>query len=255
MMIAAPPELVERKRVPRREGSCRRKLAALAGAAGAVAAGAGEAEAVPYTPTAGVVAAQGIPGFSFVSDTNVTLGSLRPPAALASTAWDVDGSGTMDFSLLHFQANGIDRALFNCGLGADLAKFTVGSTSSFQLQNLLTGVAVNSALSSWENGQSRMTFNGVNSQTVEYAAGAGQFGFRFSSNSDTFYGWGSLVIDGTPAGQGFTITEAYYNNTPGGAIAVGAVPQAVPEPAGIALLALGAAGVAAWRARRARPED
>jgi hypothetical protein len=38
--------------------------------------------------------------------------------------------------------------------------------------------------------------------------------------------------------------------TPGGAISVGAVPQAVPEPSSMALLGLGAAGVAAWRSRR-----
>ena len=46
------------------------------------------------------------------------------------------------------------------------------------------------------------------------------------------------------------ITEAYYNTTPGAAISVGQVPQAVPEPSSMALLGLGAAGVAAWRARR-----
>jgi len=58
------------------------------------------------------------------------------------------------------------------------------------------------------------------------------------------------VIDGTPVGQGFKITEASYNTTAGESISVVQVSVAVPEPASMTLMALGAAGVAAWRARR-----
>jgi hypothetical protein len=62
----------------------RDQLLTLAGAAGAAVIGGGEAAAVTYTPTAGVAAAQGIPGFSFVDATNVTLGNLRPPATIGT---------------------------------------------------------------------------------------------------------------------------------------------------------------------------
>ena len=48
-----------------------------------------------------------------------------------------------------------------------------------------------------------------------------------------------------PALPPFEITMAYYESVPGVAIKVG-----LPEPGSLALLALGAAGVAAWRARR-----
>ena len=82
----------------------------------------------------------------------------------------------------------------------------------------------------------------------------GQFGFRFVSDNNTYYGWGTLVIDYLAAGRGFQITEAYYNTVPGTGINVGAVPAPVPEPSSIALLAIGAAGVTAWRARRKRAE-
>ena len=61
-------------------------------------------------------------------------------------------------------------------------------------------------------------------------------------------------MDGTPEGQGYTITEAYYQTTSGAAINVGAVPVAVPEHSSMALVFLGAAGVAAWRARRQQAE-
>jgi len=95
-----------------------------------------------------------------------------------------------------------------------------------------------------------MTTFGSNAQLNFSLGTPGQFGFRFTNGADTYYGWGSLVIDGTPVGRGFEITEAYYNSTPGAAITVGAVPVAVPEPSGMALLGLGAAGIAAWRSRR-----
>jgi hypothetical protein len=92
MVTAAKPAKNESKTL-----RLRSKIAALAGATGAVAAG--SAEAVTYTPTAGVVAAQGIPGFSFVSPSNVTLGSLRPPATIGITTWDIDGAGAAEFNL------------------------------------------------------------------------------------------------------------------------------------------------------------
>jgi hypothetical protein len=63
-----------------------------------------------------------------------------------------------------------------------------------------------------------------------------------------------MVVDLTPVGQGFKITEAYYNTVAGAGINVGAVPVPVPEPSSIALLAVGAAGVTAWRARRKQAE-
>ena len=63
------------------------------------------------------------------------------------------------------------------------------------------------------------------------------------------YGWGIMTIYGDTVGQPpYVISNAYYNNVPDGTIKVG---QA-PELSSLALLALGAAGVAAWRARRTR---
>ena len=61
-------------------------------------------------PTAGVVAAQGIPGFSFAAPTTVTSGTLRPPASPGNTGWDIDGNGQADFNLLHQNPAGNDQA-------------------------------------------------------------------------------------------------------------------------------------------------
>ena len=220
-----------------------RRLVALAGAGGALVAGA-EAEAVTYTPTAGVVAADGIPGFSFVDASNVTLGDLRGPATAGSVGWDVDGAGGDNFSLVNAGLFGVISAPNSNSLLVD---------GSADVQNIATGGAVGSLQATWLTGQRTLTYAASTGAVPgNFSLGtSGQFGFRFTEASNTYYGWGSLLIDGQSTGQGFKITEAYYQSTPGTAIDVGAVP--VPEPTGIALLALGSAGVMAWRSRR-RPE-
>jgi len=241
MVTAAKPVNNESKTL-----RLRSKIAALAGATGAVAAG--SAEAMTYTPTAGVVAAQGIPGFSFVSPSNVTLGSLRPPATSGTTTWDIDGAGANEFNL---ENQGGAFAL----LGAADSGINLRGTNNegFYIQNLTTGANVNTSPvgALWATANVVVTNNGFPFSVSGFNLNTpGQFGFRFfdSVASDYIYGWGSMVVEGTPIGSGYKITEAYYNETPGTTINVGAVP--VPEPSSIALLAIGAAGVAAWRIRR-----
>lgn len=231
-----------------------RKLAALAGATGAVTAG--TAEAVPYTPTPGVAAAQNIPGFSFVSNTNVTLGALRPPAADGYTYWDIDGAGGNDFYLRHRSATSggnllAEYAVF--GPNRSSGNSMIGQLGEgIIISNLGTGANVGPLATPWSNGFASATYQGVmNVGLTNFTFNnSGQFGFRFTSGSNTLYGWGSLVPDLLAPGQGFKITEAYYQTTPGAAIAVGAVP--VPEPSSMVLLAIGAAGLTALRARRGR---
>ena len=222
---------------------------ALAGAGGALVAG-GEAEAsVTYTPTPGVVAADGIPGFSFVDASNVTLGNLRGPASAGATGWDVDGAGGDNFFLVN------SVTLFG-SLSAAANSNSLLVDPSIDLQNIATGGAVGALQATWRTGKLTLTYL-AGTQTVpgNFSPNtSGQFGFRFTEASNTYYGWGSLLIDGQATGQGFKITEAYYQSTPGTAINVGAVPgavAAVPEPSNsMTLMALGAAGVVTWRSRR-----
>jgi hypothetical protein len=238
---------------PAREAAPRkgigRKLASLAGAAGAAVLS-GEAEAVTYVPTAGVAAAQNITGFVFVDSSNVTLGTLRPPTTPGSNGWDVDGNTVIDFELGNVSATSIVASL----VGVNSFNLLLGRPGDI-LGNVAGGTAVGASAPtpySWRSNRF------VLSTSLAMGAGAtefteddsGQFGFQFFDGGDVHYGWGSLVVDLTAAGQGFRITEAYYQTTSGVPINVGAVP--VPEPSGVALLALGAAGVAAWKRRRSR---
>lgn len=235
-----------------------RRLAALAGAAGAVTLGSdAEAAGLTLVPTAGVSAASGaslvsgtsgIPGFSFTSVSAITSGTLRPPSSNGSIEWDVDGNGLADFSIRNNSA--ADAAIL------PLSPFTqngngllvTGSETSLRLRNAFNLTVGQSGANNFVNFQqvvtvSNIVISGFSNQVP------GQFGFRFAYGNapgQYRYGWASITPDTSlPNGAGFTISQAYYSSSP---IPIGAVP--VPEPSSMALLAIGSAGVAAWRARK-----
>ena len=244
MTVSTPKSLRRHDTARARRARIARRVAAVAGAAGAAVVGEADAAPITYVPTPGVAAAQGIPGFSFVSASNVTLGALRPPAVdFTSTSWNVDGGSGSAFKLRNWS----NEAFFDATIGASLATYQ-GVEAQKSLLNLAGGVVVGNLLNfANDNGVIIMTMFGNDYQPQFATSVSGQFGFRFTSGTSTLYGWGSLVIDEFAQGEGFKITEAYYQ-TNGGSINVGAVP--VPEPSSMALLGIGAAGVAAWRARR-----
>lgn len=244
---------------PHREGHARtrqsrvaRRVAAVAGAAGAAIAGEAEAVGISYVPTAGVATAQNIPGFSFTAPSTVTSGTLRPPST-GSFGWDVDGDGSNDFSLVNFSGlAGVFNALATAFPSNPNALLGPGV---YGLLNLVGNAAVGPA-QAWTAGvpYKNMTYQGVANNQADFTTNTpGYFGFRFAFNNNPtnyYYGWGGLTIDLTAAGRGFKVTEAFYQSTPNTTINVGAVPAPVPEPSTMVLLAAGAAGVTAWRSRK-----
>jgi len=195
----------------------------LAVASGAAAAFTGVA--APQLAEAGIVQSTTLP--------------LSPPVSSGWSYWDVDGDGTSEFAMKNFTTSAwlteLGSARFvspasrpRDGFAKLNAGFNVGGS-------LVAGYNFNSAQTAI-----RMTKSGAIGDDVSaqgWALGdTGYFGFKFSNTSGVHYGWGQINIHGTTGdfslGQGFTLTEAYYNDTVGASIQVGDTggsPSSVPE--------------------------
>lgn len=227
----------------RRDSSVPGKLASLAGVATVVLGSGAAAEAA-------IVAAQNVP--------------IGPPAtAGAQNDWDVDGAGTPDFTFSNFTTIGGGAKAW---IHERAGRFVATNANVDGVGKLATTFVVDGTLPTGFNfrvaGQSSITVTSSSAIGADFSANwamgnTGFVGFKFTEGSDTFYGWAKLEIDAAGAGSkgyGFQITEAYYNNTPGGSIRVGATSDsAVPEPSAYALALLAAGGVAAYRGRRKSP--
>ena len=164
---------------------------------------------------------------------------LSPPATGGGgTSWDVDGDGTPDFRLGNFSA--ISASVTELGL----ARFVVpGSRTSDGFAKLAAGFNVGATMTGafkfFGSAQGNVTITdsgliGPDASSQGWAMGdLGYFGFQFTNSSGVHYGWGQINIHGATGdfviGQGFTLTEAYYNGDPNAAIAVGDRGTAVPE--------------------------
>jgi len=220
----------------------------LAVASGAAAAFAGVA--APQLAEAGIVKSETL--------------AMSPPSSIGVNSWDVDGDGTNDFQLRHATSSGSSRTASLTELGP--ARFVSRVAPRFApFVKLNAGFNVGGSLVAgyqFVNGayDINITSDGViaiNAFDGGWAIGdTGYFGFKFSNTSGVHYGWGQASITGTPTGQGYTLTEAYYESDDGDSITVGnrgitAVPEIDPASAG-SVLSLVMGSLAMLERRRLR---
>ena len=201
----------------------------------------------------------------------------------AGVDWDVDGAFGREFVLAIGSFGSIyldSNSLITGSNGGPLNGQGFVNTSTTQetdlVNNLPQGFVVGPTLASGyqfafgeQTYRTILTSNGSSfgGDTENFVNGDNFVGFRFDADGTTLYGWAKIEVGLDPgAGPGpgpadsvpgeVTIAEWAYETT-GGAIAVGDTgldTAAVPEPHSLALMAMGAAGVAAWRSRRKKKQ-
>lgn len=128
------------------------------------------------------------------------------------------------------------------------SKLTLGTTNgiaAFAVNRLAYGTTIGPGQDFDPTTQGTGTMMGI-VKAGWYPGAQGYLGLRFNNNGVANYGWAQVI---TPNVRTIVLQGFAYDDQ-GNPVAAGSL-QPVPEPSQIALFALGAAGVAAYRRRKA----
>jgi hypothetical protein len=169
--------------------------------------------------------------------------------------WHVDGGGTPDFDFNLFSAFGAARLSVHNAAATYVDGFVIHTQGAVFAVKAAPGLHLGPSLGSTPflphgvyHNHAYFTGSG---DPFYLAAGQNFVGFRFVDGAQTDYGWANITLNpsSNPAITSITIHNWAYDNT-GAAITVGQVPEPAQSAAGLGLLALGAAGVSAYKRRR-----
>jgi len=194
--------------------------------------------------TAASIAAPGLSGAIVHVTTPVIL--IAPNTGVT---WDINGDSVNDFGFQNVDTGAGTMKFEGYQAGNNFVKNT--GSSGFRITKLTPGFGIGPTMV----GKNFATagYNGGSLTQAGHAVGGLIFGtqevgFRFNISGQIHYGWADITL----ASQALIIDDWAYESTANTPITAGAVPEPAQSTTGLGLLALGAAGVAAYKRRKAQ---